>query len=112
LQETEHMPLRRTARPVGPEMRLHTSSSFGELATFLMLDNRQYRSDQACGVPGDLGGQLVENCAERTAVARTMLGPEQERWVGRQPATARWKVLGQPMLMAQLEQKAGAGEAW
>jgi alkaline phosphatase D len=112
----EHMPLRRTARPVGPEMRLYTSASFGDLATFLMLDNRQYRSDQACGSPGDLGGQLVENCAERTAAARTMLGPEQERWVGRQlataTATARWKVLGQQMLMAQLEQKAGAGEAW
>ena len=43
-----------------------------------------------------------------------MLGPEQERWVGGQlaTATARWKVLGQQMLMAQLEQKAGAGEAW
>ncbi len=43
-----------------------------------------------------------------------MLGPAQERWVGRQLATAttRWKVLGQQMLMAQLEQKAGAGEAW
>jgi alkaline phosphatase D len=110
----EHMPLRRTARPVGPDMRLYTSSSCGELATFLMLDNRQYRSDQACGTPDDLGGQLVENCAERTAEARTMLGPAQERWVGRQLATAttRWKVLGQQMLMAQLEQKAGAGEAW
>jgi hypothetical protein len=23
-----------------------------------MLDNRQYRSDQVCGVPGELGGQL------------------------------------------------------
>ena len=33
--------------------------------------------------------------------------------MGRQLATAttRWKVLGEPMLMAQLEQKAEAGEA-
>jgi phosphodiesterase/alkaline phosphatase D-like protein len=95
-------------------MRLYTSSSFGDLATFLMLDNRQHRSDQACGSPGDLGGQLVEDCAERTAAARTMLGPEQERWVGRQltTAAARWKIVGQQMLMAQLEQKAGAGGAW
>jgi alkaline phosphatase D len=110
----EHMPLRLAARPLGPDMRLYTSSTFGDLATFLMLDNRQYRSDQACGTPDDLGGRLIEGCAEREAEARTMLGPEQERWVGRQLVTtpSRWKVLGQQTLMAQLGQKAGEGKAW
>jgi alkaline phosphatase D len=44
----EHMPLRSTARPIGPEMTLYTTLSFGDLASFAMLDDRQYRSDQAC----------------------------------------------------------------
>jgi alkaline phosphatase D len=111
----EHMPLRRTARPIGPDMRLHTSSSFGDLATFLTLDNRQYRSNQACDGPGDFGGKVIEGCAERTAENRSMLGREQERWVMREltgAAGTRWKVIAQQMLMAQLEQKAGEGEGW
>jgi alkaline phosphatase D len=43
-----------------------------------------------------------------------MLGPEQERWLRGELAgtTARWKIIGQQMLMAQLEQKQGDGEAW
>ncbi|HEX8927778.1 MAG TPA: alkaline phosphatase D family protein, partial [Actinomycetota bacterium] len=111
----EHMPLRRTARPVGPDMRLYTSAAFGDLAHFVVLDGRQYRSDQPCGVPGRLGGQLVSAaCAERTAEERTMLGPEQERWALRQlgGATAAWKVVAQQQLMAQLDQKAPGGAAW
>lgn len=111
----EHMPLRRTARPVGPEMRLYTSSSFGDLAHFMTLDNRQYRSDQACQAPPKFGGQVIPaGCAERLADDRTMLGVDQERWVARElnGADAAWKVVAQQMLMAQLEQKAGEGEAW
>jgi alkaline phosphatase D len=42
-----------------------------------------------------------------------MLGQWQERWLRGELAgtTARWKVIGQQMLMAQLEQKQGEGEA-
>jgi alkaline phosphatase D len=112
----EHMPLRRTARPVGPDMRLHTSATFGDLAHFVLLDTRQHRSDQACGAPGRLGGQMISGgCAERTAGERTMLGPEQERWALRQlsgAAALAWKVVAQPQLMAQLEQQPGEGQAW
>jgi alkaline phosphatase D len=109
----EHMPLRRTARPIGPDMTLYTSLTFGDLASFMMLDNRQYRSDQACQGPDRFGGQLVEDCAEREQEDRSMLGPEQERWLrGQLSGTrARWKVTGQQMLMGQLEQKQGEGEA-
>jgi phosphodiesterase/alkaline phosphatase D-like protein len=43
-----------------------------------------------------------------------MLGAEQERWLrGQLSGTqARWKVIGQQMLMAQLEQRQGEGEGW
>ena len=109
----EHMPLRPTARPIGPDMTLYTTLTFGDLASFMMLDNRQYRSDQACQGPERFGGQLVEDCAEREQEDRSMLGPEQERWLRGQlsDTRARWKVIGQQMLMAQLEQKQGEGEA-
>ena len=85
----EHMPLRPTARPIGPDMSLYTSSTFGDLASFMMLDNRQYRSDQACQGPEDFGGQVIEDCAEREQEDRTMLGPEQERWLRGQLAGTR-----------------------
>jgi alkaline phosphatase D len=80
----------------------------------MMLDNRQYRSDHACQGPEDYGGQLLEDCAEREREDRSMLGPAQERWLRSQLAgtAARWKIIGQQMLMAQLEQKQGEGEAW
>jgi alkaline phosphatase D len=57
---------------------------------------------------------VIENCAEREQEDRSMLGPAQERWLrGHLASTpARWKVIGQQMLMAQLEQKPGEGEAW
>ena len=65
-------------------------------------------------MPERFGGQLVEDCAEREQEDRSMLGAEQERWVRGQlsDSRARWKVIGQQMLMAQLEQKQGEGEPW
>jgi alkaline phosphatase D len=110
----EQMPLRVTARPIGPDMTLYTTLTFGDLVSLMMLDNRQYRSDHACQGPEDFGGQLLEDCAEREQEDRSMLGPEQERWLRGELAgtTARWKIIGQQMLMTQLEQKQGEGEAW
>ena len=109
----EHMPLRPTARPIGPDMSLYGTLTFGDLASFVMLDDRQYRSDQACQGPDEFGGQVIENCSEREQEGRSMLGPAQERWLRGQLADtkAQWKVIGQQMLMAQLEQKQGEGEA-
>jgi alkaline phosphatase D len=110
----EHMPLRQSARPIGPDMTLYTTLTFGDLASLMMLDNRQYRSDHACQGPEDFGGQLLADCAERQQEDRSMLGTEQERWLRGQlsDTQARWKVIGQQMLMAQLEQKQGEGEGW
>lgn len=110
----ENMPLRPSAQPIGPDMTLYTASHFGNLAHISMLDTRQYRSDQACQGPEKFGGQIVENCAEREAAGRTMLGPDQERWLKGQLARspAVWKIIGQQLLMAQLDQKAGAGQGW
>ena len=45
----ENMPLRRTSMPTGLDMQLYRRVHWGGLATFHMLDTRQYRDDQACG---------------------------------------------------------------
>ena len=45
----ENMPLRRTSVPRGIDMQLYRRVRWGRLATFHMLDTRQYRDDQACG---------------------------------------------------------------
>ena len=45
----EMMPLRRQSLPKGPDMRLYRRCGFGRLAEFLVLDTRQYRSDQPNG---------------------------------------------------------------
>ena len=107
----EHMPLRR--RPIGPAMTLYRTLTFGDLAPFVMLDNRQYRSDQACQGPL-YGAQLIEDCAERESLDRMVLGPKQERWMLDQLSGAKthWRVTGQQALMAQLDQKQGAGKAF
>ena len=53
----EHMPLRPTARPFSPDMTLYDTLTFGDLTSFTMLDDRQYRSDQARQGPEKFGGQ-------------------------------------------------------
>jgi alkaline phosphatase D len=80
----------------------------------MMLDSRQYRSDHACQGPEGFGGRVIDNCAEREQEDRSMLGPDQERWLRRQlsDTEARWKVIGQQMLMAQLERKQGEDAGW
>src|ERR1044072_9358191 len=64
---------------------------FGNLIDFSVLDTRQWRSDQACG-----DGSHTD-CAEALDPARTMLGPEQEKWLFDNLATmrAKWTVIGQ-----------------
>lgn len=110
----EHLPLRRRARPVGADALLYSASGWGDLLGLFVLDNRQYRSDQPCATPEKKGGQVVQDCAARLAPERTLLGPEQERWLlGSLGASQqRWNVLAQQMLMAQLDQTPGPGQGW
>ncbi|MFI6099003.1 alkaline phosphatase D family protein [Lentzea sp. NPDC051213] len=87
----ENMPIRRSPR-------LYRRIRWGSLATFHMLDTRQYRTDQACGD----GLQL---CPERLAPERTMLGAAQEDWLfnGFRGSSARWDVLGQQVFFSQYD---------
>ena len=45
----EMMPLRRSSMPAGSDMKLYRRASYGRLAELLVLDTRQYRTDQPNG---------------------------------------------------------------
>lgn len=101
----EHMPLRLSALPNGPDMQLYTSIQFGDLARLMILDTRQYRDDQACQGPSKFGGQVIHDCAEVHDHERTMLGRAQERWLQRGlRGEVGWRVIAQQMLFAHLDQ--------
>jgi alkaline phosphatase D len=110
----EHMPLRPSTRPRGPDERIYREFRWGDLARFWMLDERQYRSRPACYGPPFGGGRLVSDraCPERRDPARTMLGSAQERWLeaGLRPGIARWNLIAQGVMMASLAQQTKEGE--
>ncbi|MFO1263048.1 MAG: alkaline phosphatase D family protein [Rhodoferax sp.] len=106
----EHMPLR--ARVLtqglegmarGAEMRIYGQHDFGRLARIVMLDDRQYRSLQACNPDGRPGSSRVnvERCPALADPGRELLGPEQERWLQasltQSPST--WNLIGQQTLL-------------
>jgi alkaline phosphatase D len=101
----EHMPLARARKPEGPDMRLYRRFRWGQMATFNVLDGRQYRSDQvATCLRRDPSGY----CVEHLEPGRTMLGAEQRDWLFEDLAStkARWNVLAQQTAFAPLN---GAG---
>lgn len=103
----EHMPLRAIAKPRGADMQIYTTLSFGDLAHFILLDNRQYRSYHACFATHGYGGRTLHDCAEIDAEDRTMLGEVQERWLYTNlRAPARWKVIAQQQLFADIDDQA------
>jgi len=98
----EHLPLRRASIPRGLDMRLYRRLGFGRLATVHVLDTRQYRSDQ----PNTL--------AEADDPARTMTGPEQERWLvdGLTRSGTRWNLLANQVMWASNDRLAGPGQVF
>lgn len=102
----EHMPLRASARPHGPDARLYHTLDWGRLAQFQVIDDRQYRGARACQPPALAREHkhyvvAVEDCADRHDPARTMLGREQETWLLDALGTTRatWNLLTQQTLM-------------
>jgi alkaline phosphatase D len=104
--------LARRAVPFGPDMRLHAERNFGDLVNVLMLDDRQYRSVQACPAPGKRGANRVIDCAELASPERTKLGARQEEWLGARLAASasRWNLLAQGTVMAYVDEQPGPGE--
>jgi len=108
----EHMPLPARMRPDGPFMRIYTQLGWGRLVRFYVLDDRQYRRWQVC--PRRAGGSNVVDparCRHIDDPARSMLGRRQEAWLAQAFARsqARWNVIAQQTLMAQLDRRPGEG---
>ena len=97
----EHMPLRRSAKPSGPNMLLYRRLAFGGLAEFNLLDTRQYRTVQPCGEYKEY--KDAARCPQALDPSATMLGAVQERWLleGLGRSRARWNVLAQQAPMMQ-----------
>lgn len=95
----EHMPLRRAAMPVGPDMRLYRRLAFGDLAEFHVLDTRQYRTKQPAP-------------ERRLDANNALLGQKQEEWLtgGLDRSRARWNILAQQVFLAQRDFEAGPQE--
>ncbi|MGP4018484.1 alkaline phosphatase D family protein [Saccharopolyspora sp. 5N708] len=104
----ENMPLRRAQVPRGIDMRLYRRVQWGRLATFHMLDTRQYRDDQ-------VGGDKFPNAdPARLDPLRSLTGAEQERWLlqGLRTSRAKWDVLGQQVMFAEIDYANGETEAY
>ncbi len=91
----EMMPLRAACLPKGPDMKLYRKASFGRLAEFLVLDTRQYRSDQ----PNNDKKSPLNDAAWNPA--QTMLGQAQREWLeaSLKQSTAQWNVFAQQVMM-------------
>jgi alkaline phosphatase D len=112
----EHMPLPKRMQPSGPDMRIYARAQFGALAAFHVLDDRQYRSHQVCPRPGRGGSNVVPAaiCPELFDPALTLLGLEQEKWLheGLAASRARWNVIAQQTVMAQVDRTPGEGQSF
>ncbi len=94
----EHMPLRSSSIPAGPNLSLSRRFSFSRDVSLSILDTRQYRSPHPCG------NSIGPRCDASLDPSLTMLGNDQEAWLTDHLAngTERWKILGQQVMMGEL----------
>ena len=104
----EMMPLRAGSLPRGPHMQLYRKASYGRLAELMILDTRQYRTDQP---NGDRGADLNENALDPR---NTMLGAEQEGWLQASllESTGTWNVLAQQVMMGMVDLSPGENDRY
>jgi len=103
----EHMPVRIPKPHAGADTIIYRTGGYGDLLDLVLLDGRQFRSDQACG---DATMSLEPACAEAAEPSRTMLGAVQETWTAEALAAsgATWTVLGQQTVLTDLHLSNGA----
>lgn len=101
------------------EMRIYQRVDFGKLASLYLLDTRQYKDPQVCTKGGGLGASGVNpaSCAAWSDPKRTMLGAQQEAWLGAEFAQAStrantWNVVGQSTLFGQRDNRGGPEQAF
>lgn len=90
-----------TPDPAPAAMDIYRRVDWGTLATFLLLDGRQYRTDQpGDDTPADFG-KLVEGMFDGDA---TLLGAQQEAWLSRQlsDSDSKWTFISQQTVVSSL----------
>ncbi|RLV51115.1 alkaline phosphatase [Nocardioides mangrovicus] len=97
----ENMPLRPRSVPRGPDIQVYRRLQWGRLATFHMLDTRQFRDDQACG-------DGYDDCPDADLPQRSLPGAEEEAWLadGFRRSRARWDVIGQQVFYGKRDSTA------
>lgn len=109
----EHLPLGRRSMVQGQEARIYQQLIVGDLVQFLLLDTRQYRAPRACVSPDPTKWRSgVRNCPEMASPDRSILGSDQEFWLGTSltRSTTRWSTLVQPTLFSDSKSKTPDGE--
>ena len=103
----EHQPVRIAATRDWPDLRIYRTMNWGRLARFWAIDDRQYRSDQACG-----DGSKAIPCGDWDDPGRAMLGPQQERWLvdGLGASRARWQVLANQVILSPPDEQPRPGD--
>ncbi|WP_372789719.1 alkaline phosphatase [Paraconexibacter sp.] len=104
----EYMPRLRT-KPV--DTRIYGSARFGKTAEVFLLDQRQYRDQQACG------GELLVPCPDAETGDRTYLGAAQKQWFkdAVSESQARWKVVANQLMIMAVDSAPGVTinvDAW
>jgi alkaline phosphatase D len=102
----EAMPLRPRSLPRGPHMKLYRTMPYGRLATFQVLDTRQYRTDQ----PNDDRASELNDAA--LSPKNTILGAKQADWLRSAllRSTGTWNVLAQQVMMGTVGRSRRGGE--
>lgn len=103
----EVMPLRQRSLPKGPNVQLYRKTSFGRLAELMVLDTRQYRTDQPNNdrrSPLNAAALNPEN---------SLLGTKQRNWLYQSLLASQgtWNVLAQQVMMGLVGQAAANGQA-
>jgi alkaline phosphatase D len=97
----EWMPI----RELEDRSKIYRTFAFGDLADLVMLDTRQVGRDEQANNACD--------AEELASEQRSLLGAEQERWffdelVASQERGARWRLVGQQVMMSQLRNPAAS----
>ena len=124
----EHMPIRASSlmksftgmvnHASNAEMRIYNRVDFGNLATFYILDARQYKDPLVCTKDDKAGSSWVnpEKCDVWNDPKRTMLGAPQEQWLSAEFGKAAksnqtWNVVGQQSLFGQRDGQPGPDQS-
>jgi alkaline phosphatase D len=109
----EHQPLSRSRKPVDENMSIFRRAHWGDLATFHVIDTRQYRDDQ--GGPPQCEqvdrDPLSRYCPTQLDPERRLLGDEQRTWLydglSKREADTAWHVLANQVGFAPEDTRTG-----